>query len=62
MPIKNVTSFELSCDMCDYVAETDDGEISLFDSPYGAVAYARDSGWMVKNADEIFWFACGGCQ
>jgi len=63
MPVREITTFELSCDRCDYVAEMEEGEISLFESAAKAAGYARDSGWKVVQADQgLYWFSCTGCE
>jgi hypothetical protein len=62
MPLKMVSTFELSCDNCDYVADMEEGEVMLFETPEAATAYAVDSGWKYANAGEIRWFSCPGCE
>lgn len=61
MPLKMVSTFELSCDNCDYVADMEEGEIMLFETQDAATKYALDAGWKYANVDEIRWFSCPGC-
>jgi hypothetical protein len=53
--------YTLTCDRCDYAADTEENEVTFFTSEYNARAWARDSGWSTSPRRESESVICPGC-
>ena len=61
MGVKRVVGYELTCDVCEYRAEEDEGELMIFDDEDAAMRYGEDGGWHVlRSGDPII--QCPECS
>lgn len=54
--------FTLNCDRCDYFADHDESEVTLFDSEKQAREWARDNGWNTAPRKDSESVICPGCN